>query len=150
MQKLQAFKYELQPTGEQKRSMRSFAGSCRFVYNRALALQKENHELGNKFIAYTTMANELPKWRSTPETSWLKESPYHSLQHALKDSERAFKNFFAGRSKFPRFKRKDRSNGFRYPDPKQFELDQVNSRIRLPKLGWITYRNSRKGSWGLA
>ena len=61
MQKLQAFKYELQPTGEQKRSMRSFAGSCRFVYNRALALQKENHELGNKFIAYTTMANELPK-----------------------------------------------------------------------------------------
>jgi len=49
MQRLQAFKYELMPTGEQQRDMRRFAGSCRFVYNKALALQKENHEAGNKF-----------------------------------------------------------------------------------------------------
>ncbi len=32
---------------------------------------------------------------------------------------------------------------FRYPDAKQFEIDQANSRIKLPKLGWIRYRNSR-------
>lgn len=42
MQRLQAFKYELMPDGEQQRDMRRFAGSCRFVYNKALALQK-NH-----------------------------------------------------------------------------------------------------------
>jgi putative transposase len=33
---------------------------------------------------------------------------------------------------------------FRYPDPKQIRLDQVNSRLFLPKLGWLRYRNSRK------
>ena len=32
---------------------------------------------------------------------------------------------------------------FRYPDPKQFKIDQGNSRLFLPKLGWIGYRNSR-------
>ncbi|WP_342833369.1 helix-turn-helix domain-containing protein, partial [Candidatus Hadarchaeum sp.] len=37
----QAFKYELMPNGQQERQMCRFAGSCRFVYNRALALQKE-------------------------------------------------------------------------------------------------------------
>ena len=32
---------------------------------------------------------------------------------------------------------------FRYPDPKQIKLDPLNSRIFLPKLGWLRYRNSR-------
>lgn len=30
--------------------MRRFAGSCRFVYNKSLALQKANHEAGGQFI----------------------------------------------------------------------------------------------------
>jgi transposase len=40
LKRLQAFKYELMPTGDQQRQMRRFAGSCRFVFNKALALQK--------------------------------------------------------------------------------------------------------------
>jgi transposase len=43
MQRLQAFKFELMQTGEQQRLMRRFAGSCRFVYNKALALQKDRN-----------------------------------------------------------------------------------------------------------
>lgn len=39
MQRLQAFKYELMPNSQQARQMRRFAGSCRFVFNKALALQ---------------------------------------------------------------------------------------------------------------
>ncbi|MDR3158496.1 MAG: helix-turn-helix domain-containing protein, partial [Zoogloeaceae bacterium] len=39
MQRLQAYKYELMPNGEQQRQMRRFAGSCRIVFNEALALQ---------------------------------------------------------------------------------------------------------------
>ncbi|WP_218154522.1 helix-turn-helix domain-containing protein [Nitrosomonas eutropha] len=30
MQRLQAFKYELRPDGQQQRQMRRFAGSCQF------------------------------------------------------------------------------------------------------------------------
>jgi hypothetical protein len=37
----QAYKYELMPNGEQARSIRRFAGSTRYVYNHALALQQE-------------------------------------------------------------------------------------------------------------
>ena len=144
MQRLQAFKFQLEPTGEQIRDMRRFEGSCRFVFNKALVLQKENCEAGNKFINYESMAKHLTGWRNSIETPWLKEAPCHSLQHSLKDSEKAFKNFFAKRSKYPRFKRKDRGGSFRYPDSKQIELDQINSRIYLPKLGWVFYRKSRE------
>ncbi len=143
MKRLQAYQYELMPNGEQRCNMRRFAGSCRFVFNKALALQKENHEAGNKFIAYVAMAKLLTGWRNGVDTPWLKDAPCHTLQHALKDLEKAYKNFFAKRTDFPRFKRKGSGDSFRYPDPKQIKLDQVNSRLFLPKLGWLRYRNSR-------
>ena len=135
MQRLQAYKYELMPNGQQQRDMRRFAGACRFVFNKALAMQKTHFEAGGKFIGYVAMARHLTAWRHGAETPWLKEAPCHPLQHALKDLERAYKNFFAGRADFPRFKRKGSGDSFRYPDPKQIKFDQANARIFLPKLG---------------
>jgi putative transposase len=82
MLRLQAYKYELIPTGDQQRDMRRFAGSCRFMFNRALAMQTANHAAGNKFIRYEEMANLLPVWKK--EFPWLKEAPTQALQHALK------------------------------------------------------------------
>ena len=144
MKRLQAYKYELKPNGQQLRDMRRFSGSCRFVFNKALALQKANHEAGNKFIGYVAMAKQLTAWRNSPDTAWLSQAPVHPLQHALKDLERAYKNFFAKRSDFPRFKKKGMGDSFRYPDAKQFKIDAGNSRVFLPKLGWLRYRNSRE------
>ncbi|WP_242482578.1 hypothetical protein [Thiocystis violacea] len=67
----------------------------------------------------------------------------HPLQQTLKDLEPAYANFFAKRADVPRFKKKGRSrNSFRYPDPKQVKLDQANSRLSPPKLGWLRYRKS--------
>jgi len=68
MKRRQAFKYELKPNGEQQRQMRRFAGSCRFVYNQALALQKANYEAGGRFIGYVAMAKRLTDWRNASET----------------------------------------------------------------------------------
>ena len=132
------------PTGEQQRQMRRFAGSCRFVFNRALALQKERYEQGEKKLGYAGLCKLLTEWRNGPETPWLADAPVHPLQQTLKDLERAYANFFAKRADFPRFKKKGQRDSFRYPDPKQIKLDQGNSRIFLPKLGWLRYRNSRK------
>ncbi|TSE34310.1 RNA-guided endonuclease InsQ/TnpB family protein [Tepidimonas charontis] len=144
MQRLQAFRYELMPTGEQQRQMRRFAGSCRFVFNKALALQKERYEQGEKKLGYAGLCKLLTEWRNGPETPWLADAPVHPLQQTLKDLERAYANFFAKRANVPRFKKKGQHDSFRYPDPKQIKLDQANSRIFLPKLGWVRYRNSRK------
>jgi len=143
MQRLQAFKYELIPDGQQARQMRRFAGSCRFVFNKALALQKERYEQGEKKLGYAGLCKLLTEWRNSAETAWLADAPVHPQQQTLKDLERAYSNFFAKRADFPRFKKKGRHDSFRYPDPKQIKLDQTNSRIFLPKLGWLRYRNSR-------
>lgn len=142
MKRLQAFKFQLRPNGQQERDMRRFAGACRFVFNKSLALQNENHEAGNKFLSYVKMAAWLVEWKKAPETEWLKDSPSQPLQQALKDLERAYKNFFQKRASFPRFKKRGHSDSFRYPQG--VKLDQANNRISLPKLGWISYRNSRE------
>ncbi|EFF2310775.1 IS200/IS605 family element transposase accessory protein TnpB [Escherichia coli] len=142
MKRLQAFKFQLRPGGQQEREMRRFAGACRFVFNRALARQNENHEAGNKYIPYGKMASWLVEWKNATETHWLKDSPSQPLQQSLKDLERAYKNFFQKRAAFPRFKKRGQNDAFRYPQG--VKLDQENSRIFLPKLGWMRYRNSRQ------
>lgn len=71
------------------------------------------------------------------------EAPVHPLQQSLKDLERAYANFFDKRAASPRFRKKSLSDRVLDPDPKQIRLDQVNSRTKLPKLGWVRYRNSR-------
>jgi putative transposase len=144
MQRLQAFKFELRPNGQQEQQLRRFAGACRFVYNKALALQKERYERGEKKLGYVGLCKLLTEWRNNAETAWLADAPIHPLQQKLMDLERAYANFFAKRANFPKFKKKGRHDSFRYPDRKAIKLDQGNSRIFLPKLGWLRYRNSRK------
>ena len=122
--------------------MRRFAGSCRFVFNKALALQKECHEQGETKLGYAQLCKLLTEWKQEATTQWLIDTPAQSLQQALKNLERAYKNFFQKRASFPRFKKKGQSDSFRYPQG--VKLDQSNSRIYLPKLGWLRYRNSRE------
>ena len=142
MKRRQAFKFELMPNGAQIRNMRCFAGACRFVYNKALAHQNESYKMNdsNKF-SYARLANLLPEWKEDPKTQWLKESPSQTLQQALKNLESGFRNFFAKRADFPRFKKKGLCDSFRFPQG--CRLEQDNSRLLLPKLGWIRYRNSQ-------
>ena len=70
--------------------------------------------------------------------SFSRETP---SQQTLKDLERAYANFFQKRADFPRFKKRDKGDSFRYP--RGFTIDEDNSRTSLPKLGWIRSRKSR-------
>ena len=144
MKRLQSYKFETRPKGSQSQRLGRFAGSRRFVFNRALALQKERHQQGQKPLGYAGLCRLLTKWSQSRETAWLADAPAHPLQQALKDLERAYAHFFAKRARLPRFKKKGRRESFRYPDPKQIKLDQGNSRLVLPKLGWLRYRASRR------
>jgi putative transposase len=69
-------------------SKRSFAASCRLVYNKALALQKDNYDA---FINYVTVAANQPLWMRETIFAWPKDSPLQAMQHSLKDLERTYK-----------------------------------------------------------
>jgi putative transposase len=142
MERRQAFKFELRENGEQRRPMRRHAGSVRFVYNQALALQKELYELTGRSPTRFQLDKLLTLWKQ--ERPWLSETPAHALQQALVDLEKAYTNFFEKRADFPKFRKKGQRTAYRESDPRCITLDQQNSRIRLPKIGWVRYRNSRE------
>jgi putative transposase len=137
--RLQAFKFELRPHGEQLRNLRQFAGSCRFVYNKALALNVERYEKKEKRLGYAGLCALLPNWKM--EHGFLSNVPAQALQQSLKNLERAYTNFFQKRADFPKFKKKGQRESFRIPQG--FEIDNQNGRIKLPKLGWMRYRKSQ-------
>ena len=135
-----AFKFELMPNGAQIRKMKQFCGSSRFAFNKALAYQNEQYEADRSFkFSYNKMTALLPEWKQ--EFVWLKDCNAQTLQSSLKDLESALKNFFAKRANFPKFKKKGSKESFRFPQG--CKLEQHNNRIRLPKIGWVRYRNSR-------
>ena len=135
-----SFKFEIRPNGEQQRKIAQFCGCSRFVFNKALDWQKQAYEQDPiiKF-SYAKLTALLPQWKK--EFEWLKECHSQVLQQSLKDLESAYRNFFSKRANFPKFKKKGVKDSFRYPQG--IKLEQHNSRIYLPKIGWVRYRNSR-------
>jgi len=146
MRLLKAYRFRLEPAPTVAREVGRVAGCCRFVFNRALALERERFENKEKHLGYAEWCKVLTSWRHAPDTEFLAAAPIHPLQQALKDLDRAYRNFFEGRADLPRFKKKGRHDAFRYPDPKQFAVDDRHGRVRLPKLGWVRYRKSRSVS----
>ena len=141
MKRMQAYKFQLRPKAKQANLMLSFAGCCRFVWNKALALEKETYQTEGKRLGFYNLCKALRDWKKEEETSFLAGAHSQILQFVLKDLDQAYKNFFEKRANFPQFKKKGVHNTFRYPQG--FKLDEGNSRVYLPKIGWVRYRKSR-------
>lgn len=152
---MQGFRYALHRSGSAEAQFRRFAGARRFVWNKALALQREAHARNEPIPRYVALCRLLPTWKI--EHPWLSEIHSQVLQQALKDLDRVwtkrFKDLTAvkrGTLKLdaaagePSFRRYGIGDSFRYPQPKPEHIDVASGRVFLPKLGWVRYRNSRK------
>jgi len=136
----QAFRYELKPNVAQRILLSKHAGTARFAYNWGLAYRiklfetKEGKERFTSAVAQHKVLNAL----KAVEYPWMYEVSKCSPQEALRDLEKAFKNFWAGRKAgrnvgFPQFKKKGVHDSFRLTGS-----IRVNSRsIQLPRLGKV-------------
>ena len=132
--------YQLKTKPEHEALLPQFVGSCRFLWNKALALQKERLDAKQGILRYNSLAMLLPVWKD--EHAFLKDAPSQALQQVLKNLDRALLDAFDPKStkQFPTFKKKFVSrDSLRYPQGFKIEAQ----RIFLPKLGWVAYRNSR-------
>ena len=137
----QAFRYELDPNNRQRTLLRKSAGTARFAYNWALADRIERFEKSEgraRFTSYVEQHRMLNRRKKT-EFPWMYEVSKCCPQEALRDCERAFKNFWEGRKKgrkvgFPKFKKKGRDDAFRLTGA----IRVVDARhVRLPRIGRV-------------
>jgi len=104
MKQKRAYQYRFYPTDEQGLIFAHTFGCTRFVYNWALRLRTDAYYQDKQRIGYHETSAQLTLLKK--QTSWLNEVSSVPLQQALSHLDRAFRNFFAGRAKYPTFKKK--------------------------------------------
>lgn len=99
-----AYKYRIYPTTEQETVLRRTIGSCRFVYNWALAQRRAAWVTSKKSVSYATTCTDLTALKGSTTHTWLNDVSSVCLQQSLRNLDTAFVNFFKKRGGYPAFK----------------------------------------------
>jgi putative transposase len=134
-----AYKYRIYPNRQQKEIIQKTFGSCRFVYNKYLALRIEKYKESKESISYVQCANDMKNLKK--ELDWLKEVDSTSLQSSLKDLDMAYQKFFKEHSGFPKFKSKKDNRKSYKSKYTNGNIQYLGKYIQLPKLGYVKTRN---------
>jgi len=140
MRLLKSYKTEINPTLEQEQQIKKTLGVCRFIYNFYIAHNKEIYEKEKRFVS----GMEFSVWLNNEfipnnqEFSWIKDVSSKAVKQSIMNGERAFKKFFKGKSKFPRFKKK-KNNDVKAYFPRNNKTDWTieRHRVKIPTLGFV-------------
>lgn len=138
----------LAPNDRQATYFARASGTARFAYNWALAEWQRQYQEGGKpsEAALRRQLNDI-KGAQFP---WMLEVTKNAPQQAIKNLGAAFKRFFAGDGKYPRFKKKGVHDSFRadngsdtnHPDA----VEVKGRRVKLPVIGWVKMREALRFS----
>ena len=135
-----ALKIELKLTVAQKIQVCQTIGTERFIYNEYIKYNKEQYELGNKFVS----ANDFSKYinnvylPNNPDKKWIKDVSSKSVKQAMIYGEKAFKKFFKGLSAFPVFKKKGKNElGAYFVKNNKTDFEFYRHKIKIPTLKFV-------------
>ena len=132
-----SFKVRFYPNKEQQILIDKTFGCIRFIYNFMLNLKQKLYKNFNINLNYNNMCKILTELKR--HKLWLYEVDAIALQQSLKDLDNAYQKFFNG-SGYPKFKSKRDKNSYR-TNGKTIVLDQNNHKIKIPKVGWIKFKD---------
>lgn len=121
----------LVPNNKQKTKLFQYANTARFAYNWALGKEQENYKNGGKFISDGDLRKEFTQLKKTEEYAWLNEIDCDVPKQAIKDACEAYRNFFKGYTKFPRFKSKKYSVPKFYQDNVKIKFTDTHVKLML-------------------
>lgn len=138
---MKSYKIEIQLTNNQISIFRKSVGTCRYVYNLFIQENQKRYLCGEPFLN----AISFTKWLNNtyipngPDNSWIKESSTKATRKSITNAEQAYKRFFNGQNKFPRFKKKKDKNISMYfvRSNKGHTINIKEKRIKIPILGWV-------------
>ena len=114
-------------------------GCCRFVYNWALALNKDRYVNGEKHLGYVELQNMLPALKK--EHSFLREADSTALQQALQDYNQSMQQLFQHKAGPPSFRCRYKNDTCRiinvFDKKGNGRIRTNGNEIVLPKLGTV-------------
>lgn len=143
MKRNKAYKFRFYPNLVQEQLLAKTFGCVRFVYNKMLSERMENYEKfkDDKAILKTTKFPTPAKYKS--EFEWLKEVDSLALANAQLNVQKAYKNFYEGRSKFPKFKSRKSKQSYT-TNVVNGNIVLENGLLKLPKLKWVKLKQHRQ------
>lgn len=135
---LHPYRYQLDPTPDQVNHLNRICGSVRLVYNLALNTKQQAYAKGVNLSAFELM-RQLTDLKQ--EFDWLYDCPVHALQHAIKNLDAAYTNFFQKRADFPNFKKKGKYGAFHIPQG--IKVNLLKRQVFIPKLSWVKFIHSQ-------
>jgi putative transposase len=142
---IKSIKIMLHPNNKQKTKILQCANVSRWAYNWTLGRQQENYKNGGKFISDGELRKELTQLKKTEEYKWLNNYSNNITKQAIKDACDAYRKFFKGQSKFPRFKSKKKSKPSFYQDTDKIQFTETH--VKLEKLTDNKKKNKQKINW---
>ncbi|HEX9057926.1 MAG TPA: transposase, partial [Ktedonobacterales bacterium] len=133
MQQKRAYRSRCYPTPEQARVLARTFGSARFVYNWALRLRTDAYYQRQERVSYVETSAALTQLKREPETAWLSAVSSVPTQQALRHLDRAFRNFFEGRARYPGFHKKHGPQAAEYTTS-AFRWDADTKTLVLAKM----------------
>jgi len=141
---LKAFKTEIKATKQQKQKINQSIGVCRYLYNSYLSKNKELYQqykdgLIDKKQALMS-ANDFDKYinhevKTLDEYIWINSCGSKARKKAIRNAETAYKRFFNGQSKFPKFKKKNKSDVKMYfPKNNKGDWKIERHKLMIPSL----------------
>ena len=132
-----SFKVRIYPNEEQRVLIDKTFGCVRYIYNFMLNLKQILYKKFNITLSYNHISKILTELKRNK--LWLRDVDKWSLQNALKDLDKAYQKFFKGNG-FPKFKSKKRDK-LSYRTSSNIHLDIDTRMIKIPKVGWIKFRD---------
>ena len=126
---IKLIKIRLNPNNKQFTKLFQYAGSARFAYNWAINREEENYKQGNKFLSDMDLRKEFTQLKKLQEYKWLNEVSNNVTKQAIKDACSAYKNFFKGQSKFPKFKSRKHSTPSFYQDNVKIQFTDTHVKV---------------------
>ena len=109
-----AFKYRIFPTDEQKKNLAQTFGCVRLTFNTMLDARTRSWQQDKLALSYHDTAKMLTELKKQEDRIFLNDVSSVCLQQTLRNLDTAFRNFFAGRAKYPTFKKAKSNQSARY------------------------------------
>jgi putative transposase len=109
-----AYRYRCYPKTAQQRELARTFGSARFVYNWALRMRTDAFYERGERISYVQSSAALTALKKREGQEWMHEVSSVPMQQALRHLDTAYRNFFAGRAKYPTFHTKHGAQSAEY------------------------------------
>jgi transposase, IS605 orfB family len=132
-----SYKTEINPTSSQIDKINKTLGVCRFLYNTYISENIKTYKNNKSFITGYDFAKYVNSIL-IPNALWIKDAYSKARKKAIMDAETAFKNFFKGKAKFPKFKKKNKChNSFYFVKNNKTDCIVQRHRIKIPSLGFV-------------